>query len=285
MHSGRCTVKTRINRILLVFLSLGIGALALPGRAETNREEALRKQQQALAAFEAGHDEEAAQAIVQAEQESAGCVWVFPTLALAESLTVVCGNLPPSSGERLSAQEGAARLLFQWGQFRWEAKTRELQPTGAQRSNQHPHLFFEVLLQHYPQSRSADEAKLRLVEDGFCWKWDRYPDCPALEIMHYEQFLQAYPFSAERPRVLREMARRYQALTERYQEPAPWFNPARAELCAAMTQNLWQELIQGYPGSPEAAEARKALDQLPAERKPAIAMPKEVFEALSREAE
>jgi len=245
----------------------------------------LLDQQRAMAAFAADRDQEAAAAIVQAAPASAGCQWVFPAAGSLEGLTISCAKPAPISGERLSPQEGAARVLYQWGQARWEAKTKQLAEASALRSNQHPRLFFETLLQHYPQSEPADDAKLKLVEDGFCWQRDQYPDCPVFEIKQYEQFLQAYPFSSQRPRVLSEMARRYQVLAERFQEPAPWHKPARAELCAAMAQSLWQELVQRYPGSPEARQARQTLDQLPADRRPAIPMPREVFEVLGREGE
>jgi hypothetical protein len=270
---------------LFLFLSLGIGWGVLTGLARAGGEAPWPHQQRAFAAFAAGRDQEAAAEIVETAQASAGCQWVFPAGGGPEGMTLACAQGASVSGERLSPEAGAERVIYQWGQRRWEARTRELTEARALRSNQHPRLFFEALLQHYPQSELADEAGLWLLEDGFCWQGGAYPDCAAFEIEQYEKYLQAYPFSTERPRVLSEMARRYEVLAERFQEPAPWHKPARSELCATMAQSLRQELIQRYPGSPEARESQKALDQIPAERRPAIPLPREVFEALSREGE
>ena len=184
-----------------------------------------------------------------------------------------------------SSPQAAADLLFQWGRRRSEEKTRQLEAQGALRKNQRPRFFFEELIRRYPQSQWADDAALLLLEDGFCYQWGDYPDCPTFEILQYEKFLKEFPFSDQKPRALLEMARRYRVLAERYREPAPWSKPARAELCSAFAQSLWQELIENYPATAEAAEARTRLEQIPAAGRPAVPMPRTVFEFLSREGE
>ena len=188
-------------------------------------------------------------------------------------------SLEQDSGREDSAaiSEKAAATLFQWGQLRWQETTQELLAKGLLRKNQHSRFFFEKLLRQYPQSAVADDAALLLLEDGFCYEWGEYPDCLAFEIRQYENFSKTYPFSDRRAYVLLEMARRYQVMAERYSEAAPWQNLARAELCGDMAQALWRELIAAYPGAAEAEDARKRLDAIPPEQRPAIPIPPGIF--------
>jgi len=238
----------------------------------------LSSYQRANAAFIAGQDPEAIELIIRAAEQSVGCQWVFPNWNSADELTVSCQGPSWVAGDRLTPEEGAARVLLMWGKRRWEETTKTLVAENRLRKNQHPRLFFEELAGRYPQSHSADDAALLLLEDRFCRQWNNYPDGPAFEIRRYETFLETYPFSDQRPRVLSEMARRYSVLAERYRESAPWQSSARADLCQAMAQGLWQELSDRYPNTAEAREARARLAEIPASQRPAIPMPPGVFD-------
>jgi len=217
---------------------------------------------------EAGLFYERAQLAFQESQDQAALEW----LSRATNSEQEAGR-----GDYASGLEKAAATLFQWGQVRGQEKSRELLAKGLLRKNQHPKFFFEELLRRYPQSALADDAALLFLEDGFCYEWGEDPACPAFEVRQYENFLETYPFSDRRAHVFLEMARRYQALAERYSEEAPWRHQARAELCGAMAQTLWRELIATYPGTDEAQAASKSLDAIPPEQRPAIPIPPGVF--------
>jgi hypothetical protein len=129
------------------------------------------------------------------------------------------------------------------------------------------------------------DAALARIENGFCRTWDRYPDCAVFEIRQYERFFSQSSMLSPRiqAHVLAEMARRYQFLAEKFREPEPWLNPGRADLCGAMAQELGQAIIRTFPGTPEAQQAQASLARIPAALRPAVPMPREVSEALSRE--
>lgn len=131
-----------------------------------------------------------------------------------------------------------------------------------------------------PVSPPTDSAAaLAGVEAQFCRTWAEFPDCAGYEIRRYEAYLKDYPFSGQKPHVLAEMARRYAALALSYaQADRPWSDSARAELCAAMAQSLWMELVREHAGTAEAAQAAVKLAEIPPERKAAVPIPPGVFQ-------
>lgn len=237
---------------MLIFFLLLAGGTVWAGAGEA---EVSRLYHQAESAFEARRDAEAVE-------------WLESARAVERELAVPA---------RRSLEEKAAGILYQWGEQRARESEEQLRAAGRWRKNQLPRFFWTELLRRYPQSGWSDDAALRILEDGFCYEWGEYPDCPAFEIRQYEQFLKEYPFSDRRAYVLSEMARRYEVLSRRYSEPAPWGNLARAELCGAMAQALWEELVETYPGTEAAAAARRNLESLPRAQKPRLPLAPGVF--------
>ena len=109
------------------------------------------------------------------------------------------------------------------------------------------------LVAEYPNTGVADDATLRLIEDGFCLTDAGYPDCNAFAIRGYEAFLAAYPYTDRKSYVLKRMAANYLDLSFRYEEDRPWQSAEKAELCLGRALQLAE--LPARPG-PEAAFGR-----------------------------
>lgn len=121
------------------------------------------------------------------------------------------------------------------------------------------------LLSEYPNSSSADDAALMLIEDGFCLTDAGFPDCLALTIRGYEAFLAAYPNSDRRPQALKLLAAHYLDLSFRYEQAKPWQSAEKAELCLGRALQLAELLAAG--AGPEAAFGRELAGRIRASGK------------------
>ena len=173
------------------------------------------------------------------------CLCVPPASAQAPAPALA---VPASPGE----VESAAESLYMHA---LAAKADARAAHGSAAARRAGNDLLRKLVADYPQSAVADDAALRVIEDGFCLTDAGYPDCTALAIRGYEAFLDAYPYSDRRTYVLKRLATNYLDLSFRFEQDQPWQSPEKSERCLGRALQLAELLAQGP--EPEAAFGRE----------------------------
>lgn len=114
------------------------------------------------------------------------------------------GNSTQGAGDNQPEQ-----IRFQELIDKWDRESAGLKARGKPERGQHDKSLLIQFLQRFPKGEYSERVYLLLLEDGFCQTWANYPDCGAIEIAGYEQFLENFPDTRLREEIELKMARDY----------------------------------------------------------------------------
>ena len=156
----------------------------------------------------------------------------------------------------------AGEALFRAADDRWQIDRADVMslPSARERdpnlrSRIHEDLMRQVI-KKFPNTRWADMAAFRLIENKLCGDWQAESKCPEKEAEMYEKYVDDHASSPAAPEALYNAAWRRACLVDIYQTE----NKANKSPDAkAKASALAQRIISQYPQSDYASRARTLL--------------------------
>jgi outer membrane protein assembly factor BamD (BamD/ComL family) len=116
----------------------------------------------------------------------------------------------------------AAESLYRAADIRWQMERADVmtRPSARARENymrgQMREDWMKLVIKKYPNTKWADLAAFRLIDNKLCGEWEGFAKCPDKEADLYESYAKDHPQSPAAPEALYNAAWRRSALIEIY---------------------------------------------------------------------
>ncbi len=221
-------------------------------------------------AYARGEDERAAKLLMAAARADWRCLAIMHDARYTRWLPAQPCSRVPALKRPESKGDPGPRALYRLGLMRKNKARERHGELAARRAGRY---FFARTVEEFPQSYFASEASLVLIDDGRCLVDAGYPDCLALLIGAYEDWLVDFPESAKRPWVVKELAASYLALAAKYEQPSAWESPLLSELFRGRAVEMAGVIVEDHPRAVEAKWAQDFIARIKASGKPFSIVP------------
>jgi hypothetical protein len=235
--------------------------------------------EEGLRAFAAGDDYNAVRLLTAVAAADPACLAVLADPRFEKNLPAGPCRAVAAVGWPAPIGDPAAYPLYRVAELRKAQAERRGGEMARRKAGEEQ---LRQLIAEHSASPLTDNAALVLVEDGFCLADVGYPECIAWTIKGYEGWLKAYPYSDQKPRVLKTLAERYLILADRLDQPKPWHSPERAELCRGRALELAQAVAETDPDSELSAWAEGFIARIRFSGQPFSTVPREAIPAAQR---
>ena len=156
----------------------------------------------------------------------------------------------------------AAEALYRAADIRWQIERSDVmtRPSAAQRESymrgQMKEDWMKLVIKKYPDTKWADLASFRLIENKLCGDWEGLSKCPDKEADLYENYAKDHPQSPAAAEALYNAAWRRAALIEIYKnEP----NQKKSAESKDRALSLAQKLVSQYGQSDWALRTERLI--------------------------
>jgi outer membrane protein assembly factor BamD (BamD/ComL family) len=152
----------------------------------------------------------------------------------------------------------AGEALYRAADIKWQVDYEDVmtRPSAKERDpGDRPSIDEEPMREvrkRFPNSKWADLAAFRMLDNKLCGDWLAESKCPEMESQLYEKYVAEHPQSPKAAEALYLAAWRQAALIEIYKTEA---NAGRSTGARAKAQALTQRIISQYPQSDSALRA------------------------------
>jgi outer membrane protein assembly factor BamD (BamD/ComL family) len=156
----------------------------------------------------------------------------------------------------------AAEALYRAADIRWQIERADVmsRPSARERESymrgQMKEDWMKLVIKKFPDSRWADLASFRLIENKLCGEWEGLSKCPDEEADLYENYVKDHPQSPAAPEALYDAAWRRAALIDIYRtEP----NQKKSAESKDRALKLAEKLVSQYGQSDWALRAQRLI--------------------------
>jgi outer membrane protein assembly factor BamD (BamD/ComL family) len=156
----------------------------------------------------------------------------------------------------------AAESLYRAADIRWQMERADVmtRPSARARENymrgQMREDWMKLVIKKYPNTKWADLAAFRLIDNKLCGEWEGFAKCPDKEADLYESYAKDHPQSPAAPEALYNAAWRRSALIEIYKaEP----NQKKAAESKDRAISVAQKVLSQYSQTDWAYRAQRLI--------------------------
>lgn len=146
----------------------------------------------------------------------------------------------------------AAEALYRAADIRWQVERSDVmtRPSAREREaymrGQMNEEWMKLVIKKYPDTKWADLAAFRLIENKLCGEWEGMSKCPEKEADMYEKYASEHPKSPAAAEALYDAAWRRSALIEIYRiEPNQKKSAESRDRALALAQKVTSQYGQG----------------------------------------
>lgn len=156
----------------------------------------------------------------------------------------------------------AGEGLYRAADIRWQIDKIDVQTRPSAREKESylrqgiDEEGMKLVMKKFPDSKWAQLAAFRLIDNKLCGDWQGASKCPDKEADIYEKYVKERPDSPSAPEALYQAAARRAALIEIYKVEA---QTKKSDQAKALALSLAQQLISKYPQSDWASRGQSLL--------------------------
>jgi outer membrane protein assembly factor BamD (BamD/ComL family) len=156
----------------------------------------------------------------------------------------------------------AAQALYRAADIRWQIEKADVmtRPSARERQSymrgQIQEEWMKLVIKKYPNTKWADLAVFRMIDNKLCGEWEGLTKCPDKEADLYESYAKEHPQSPAAPEALYDAAWRRSVLIEMYKtEP----NHKKSAESKDRALELAQKIVSQYGQSDWALRAQRLV--------------------------